>query len=109
VLTATSGPTQVPVSTVVLILACPDVSSGSENWCTGEGGARGDCGLCVPGSSLVEAFKLVLQSPAFSLQSLLAWHCPYTSVAVEFKHYLHVTKLAAYQTSLVDWVQCHAS
>ena len=46
-----------PVVTVTIILACPDVSSSSENWCTGEGGTRGDCGICVPGGRLTAALN----------------------------------------------------
>jgi len=55
VLTTTCDSTQVPVAAVTIILACPDVSSISENWCIGEGGAKGDCGRCVPGSRLTAA------------------------------------------------------
>ena len=57
------GHTQVP------ILACPDVSSISKNWCTGEGGAIGDGGIFVPGGRLMAAVNDGLGTYIYSLHS----------------------------------------
>ena len=54
-LTNTCGPTRVPRPVLVLILACPVVSSGSANWWDGPGGVGGARGCSWAGGKSVVA------------------------------------------------------